>query len=53
MQDYPGVQVGANTHVSEYIVILSRSYSEVQGLFEAVYRHTAAVDQGDVSTHPW
>ncbi len=46
--DYPGVQVGANAHVSDLayaddIVILSSSYSEMQGLFEAVNRHAAAV----------
>ncbi len=48
LQDYPGVQVGANIHVSdlayaENILILSSSYSEKQGLFEAVNRHAAAV----------
>ncbi len=48
LQDYPGVQVGANVHVSalaytEDIVILSSSYSEMQGLLEAVNRHAAAV----------
>ncbi len=36
--DYPGVQVGANNNE-----ILSRSYSEMQGLLEAVNRHAAAV----------
>ncbi len=50
LQNYPGVQVGANVHVSdlayvEDIVILSSCYSEMQGLLEAVNR--------DVSTHPW
>ncbi len=48
LQDYPGVQVGANVHVSDLtyaddIVILSSSYSEMQGLLEAVNRHAAAV----------
>ncbi len=37
---YPGVQVGANVHVSDLayaddIVILSSSYNEMQGLLEA------------------
>ncbi len=37
LQDYPGVQVGANAYVSDLahaddIVILSSSYSEMQGL---------------------
>ncbi len=35
LQDYPGV------HVSD-LVILSSSYNEMQGLFEAVNRHAAA-----------
>ncbi len=40
LQDYPGVQVGANVHVSDLayaddIAILSSSYSEMQGLLEA------------------
>ncbi len=40
LQDYPGVQVGANVHVydlayADDIVILSSSYSEMKGLFEA------------------
>ncbi len=48
LQDYPGVQVGANVHVSnlayaETIVILSRSYSETQGLLVSVNRQAAAV----------
>ncbi len=48
LQDYPGVQVGANVHVSNLayandIVILSSSYSEMQGLLEVFYRHIAAV----------
>ncbi len=48
LQDYPGVQVGANVHVSDLtyadgIVILSSSYSEMQGLLEAVNRHAAVV----------
>ncbi len=47
LQDYPGAQVGANVHVSglayaDNIVILSSSYSEIQGLLEAVNRHAAA-----------
>ncbi len=63
LQDFPKVQVGANIHVlnlsyANDIVILSSSDSEMQGLFEAVNRHAAAIgmsltDQGDVSTHPW
>ncbi len=48
LQDYPGVQVGANVHVSDLayaddIVILSSSYSEMQSLFEVVNRHAALV----------
>ncbi len=48
LQDYPGVQVRANVHVPDLayaddIVILSSSYSEIQGLFEAINRHTATV----------
>ncbi len=48
LQDYSGVQVGATVHVSDLayaddIVILSSSYSEMQGLLEAVNRHAAAV----------
>ncbi len=48
LQNYPGVQVGANVHLSDLvyaddIVILSSSYSEMQGLLEAVNRHAAAV----------
>ncbi len=48
LQDYPGVPVGANVHVSDLayaddIVILSSCYSEMQGLLEAVNRHAAAV----------
>ncbi len=47
-EDYPGVQVGVNVHVSDLayaddIVILSSTYSEMQGLLEAVNRHAAAV----------
>ncbi len=47
-QDYPGVQVGANIPVSDLayaddIVILSSSYSGMQGLLEALHRHAAAV----------
>ncbi len=41
-------KVGANVHVSDLayaddIVIRSSSYSEMQGLLEAVNRHAAAV----------
>ncbi len=48
LQDYPGVQVEANAHVSyldyaDDIVIPSSSYSEMQGLLDAVNRHAAAV----------
>ncbi len=48
LQNYPGVQVGASVHVSDLayaydIVILSRSYSEMQGLLEAVNSHAVAV----------
>ncbi len=48
LQDYPGVQVGANVHVSDLayaddIVLLSSGYSEMQGLHEAVNRHAASV----------
>ncbi len=48
LQDYPGVQVGANVHVSELaytddIVVLSSSCSQMQGMLEAVNRHAAAV----------
>ncbi len=48
LQAYPGVQVGANVHVSDLayaddIGILSSSYSEMQGLLEAVNRHDAVV----------
>ncbi len=48
LQDYPGVQVGATVPVfdlayADDIVILSSSYSEVQGLLEVVIRHAAAV----------
>ncbi len=50
-QDYPGVQVGATVHVPDLayaddIVILSSSsssYIKMQGLLDAVNRHTAAV----------
>ncbi len=46
IRDYPGVQVGANVHVSDLayaddVVIHSSSYSEMQGLLEAVNRHAA------------
>ncbi len=49
LRDYPGVQVGANVHLSDLvyaddIVILSSSYREMQGLIEDVNRHAAAVD---------
>ncbi len=48
LQDYPGVQVEANVHVSKLayaddIVILSRSQSERQGLLEDVHYYDAAV----------
>ncbi len=48
LQDYPGVQDGANVHMSDLayadeIVMLSSSYSEMHGLLEAVNRHAAAV----------
>ncbi len=48
LQDYSGVQVGANVHVSDLayagdITILSRSYSEMQGQLETANRHAAAV----------
>ncbi len=48
LQDYPGVQVGANVHVSDLayandVVILCSSCSEMQGLLEAVNCHAAAV----------
>ncbi len=47
-QDYSGVQVEANVHVSDLayaddIVILSSSYIKMHGLLEAVNRHAAAV----------
>ncbi len=47
-KDYPGVQVGATVHVSDFayaddIVILSSSFSEMQGLLDAVIRHATAV----------
>ncbi len=43
LQDYPGVQVGANVHVSDLayaddIVLLRSSCSQMQGLLEAVNR---------------
>ncbi len=48
LQNYPGVQIGANVHVSDLAyaddsVILSSSYSEIQSLLEAVNRHAAAL----------
>ncbi len=47
LQDYPGVQAGANVHVPDFayaddIAILSSSYSEMLGLLEAVDCHAAA-----------
>ncbi len=47
MQDYPGVQIGANVHVSdlayaEDILKPSTIYIEVQGLLDANNRHTVA-----------
>ncbi len=47
VQDYPGVQVGANVHVSDLayadeIVILSSTYCDMQGLLESVNRHATA-----------
>ncbi len=60
LQDYPGVQIGANVHVSDLaytdgIVILSSSYWKMHNLLEAVNRHAAGMqpDQCDVSTYPW
>ncbi len=48
LRDYPAVQVGANVHVSdlayaEDTVIISSSYSKMQGLLEAVNCHAATV----------
>ncbi len=48
LQDYPGVQAGANVHVPELvyandIVILSSSYREMPDLPEIVNRHPGAV----------
>ncbi len=48
LQDYPEVQVGTNVRVSDLayaddIVILSSSYSDMQGLLGAANRHAAAV----------
>ncbi len=48
LQDFPKVQVGVNIHVPNLsyandIVILNSSDSEMQGLLEAVNRHTAAI----------
>ncbi len=48
LQDHPGFQIGANVHVSDLayadnIVMLSSSYTELQGLLEADNRHAAAV----------
>ncbi len=47
LRDYTGVQVGGTVHVSDLahaddILILSSSYSGMQGLLEAVKRHVAA-----------
>ncbi len=47
LHDYPGVQVGANVHVSDLdyaddVVILSSSLSERQGLHEDVHYYAAA-----------
>ncbi len=57
LKDYPGFQVAVNVPVAylayaDEIVILSSSYSEMQGLLEAGNRYADA-DQGDVTTHPW
>ncbi len=48
LQDYPEVQVSTNFHAShlshaDYIVILSSSNREIQGLFEAGNHHATAV----------
>ncbi len=48
LQDFPGVQVGANVNVSDlaygdYNVIISSSYGELQGLLEAADRHAAII----------
>ncbi len=48
LQRYQGVQVGTSVHVSGFayaneIVLFSGSYMDMQGLFEAVNRHVAAV----------
>ncbi len=47
LEDYPGFQVGVNVPVAylayaDEIVILSSSYSEMQGLLEDGNRHAAA-----------
>ncbi len=63
LQDCPGVQVGATVHVSDLayaddIVVLSSSYSEMQGRLDAPphrrsrHAHQRLEDQGDVSTRP-
>ncbi len=49
LQGYPGVQIGANVHVSDLaytdgVVILSSSYWKVHDLLEAVNRHAIAAD---------
>ncbi len=54
LQDYPGIQVGANVHVSNFayadaILIFSRSYSEMPGLLKSI--NCQAAD--DISTYPW
>ncbi len=49
LQNYQEVQVGANVHVSDLayaddiVILSSSSYSEMQGLLEAVNSHTASV----------
>ncbi len=66
LQDCPRVQVVANVHVSnsaydDNIVILSSSYSEMQGLHDAVNCHAAEAGmrisatktKGNVSSSPW
>ncbi len=49
LQDYPGVQFGANVHASDlafgdYNVIISSRYNYTQGLLKAVDRHAAIID---------
>ncbi len=48
LEGYPGIQVGTNANVSDRayaddIVLLSDSYTEMQGMLEAANRHAAAV----------